>query len=141
GDIPSVSCSNDVCDVSPASGAGACEAALANTLTPVDRAVFFETGHFATLWHAMASRLGLRAEIVPGDWRRGADPERLAEILAADPGHEIKAVCAVHNETSTGAVSRIAELRAALDAAGHPALLLVDTISSLGSIDYRHDEW
>src|SRR5690606_41838968 len=106
GDIPSVSCSNDVCDVSPASGAGACEAALANTLTPVDRAVFFETGHFATLWHAMASRLGLRAEIVPGDWRRGADPERLAEILAADPGHEIKAVCAVHNETSTGAVSR-----------------------------------
>src|SRR5690606_39388859 len=89
----------------------------------------------------ISSRLGLRAEIVPGDWRRGADPERLAEILAADPGHEIKAVCAVHNETSTGAVSRIAELRAALDAAGHPALLLVDTISSLGSIDYRHDEW
>ncbi|MFC7741850.1 pyridoxal-phosphate-dependent aminotransferase family protein [Nocardiopsis composta] len=140
-DLPAVFGTSDPVVVYPSSGTGAWEAALVNTLSPGDRAVFFETGHFATLWHAMASRLGLRAEIVPGDWRRGADPERLAEILAADPGHEIKAVCAVHNETSTGAVSRIAELRAALDAAGHPALLLVDTISSLGSIDYRHDEW
>ncbi|GAB3494622.1 pyridoxal-phosphate-dependent aminotransferase family protein [Nocardiopsis coralliicola] len=127
--------------VYPSSGTGAWEAALANTLSPGDAVVCSETGHFATLWHAMATRLGLDAELIPGDWRRGAEPERIADRLAADTGHRIKAVCVVHNETSTGAVSRIADVRAAMDAAGHPALLLVDTISSLGSLDYRHDEW
>lgn len=125
----------------PATGTGAWEAALVNTLSPGDRVLCFETGHFATLWQDMARRLGLDVDFVPGDWRHGASPETLAEKLAADPGHAIKAVCLVHNETSTGVVSRIPEMRAAMDAAGHPALLLVDTISSLGSIDYRHDEW
>jgi alanine-glyoxylate transaminase / serine-glyoxylate transaminase / serine-pyruvate transaminase len=101
----------------------------------------FETGHFATLWQEMARSLGLVVDFVPGDWRHGVDPEVVEERLRADTGHEIKAVCAVHNETSTGVTSRIGEIRAAIDAAGHPALFLVDTISSLGSIDYRHDEW
>lgn len=125
----------------PATGTGAWEAALVNTLSPGDRVLCFETGHFATLWQDMAGRLGLDVDFVPGDWRHGASPEVLAEKLAADTGHAIKAVCLVHNETSTGVVSRIPEMRAAMDAAGHPALLLVDTISSLGSIDVRHDEW
>jgi alanine-glyoxylate transaminase/serine-glyoxylate transaminase/serine-pyruvate transaminase len=127
--------------VYPASGTGAWEAALTNTLSPGDKVLAFETGHFATLWQEMAGRLGLQVEFVPGDWRHGADPQAAAERLAADTAHEIKAVMVVHNETSTGVVSRVAEVRAALDAADHPALLLVDTISSLGSIDYRHDEW
>ncbi|MGW0683746.1 pyridoxal-phosphate-dependent aminotransferase family protein [Streptomyces sp. NPDC002754] len=129
--------------VYPASGTGAWEAALVNTLSPGDRVLSFETGHFAALWREMARGLGLDADTdaIPGDWRHGADPETLAERLAADTDHRIKAVCVVHNETSTGVTSRIPELRAAIDAAGHPALLLVDTISSLGSIDYRHDEW
>ncbi|MFI6501332.1 pyridoxal-phosphate-dependent aminotransferase family protein, partial [Nonomuraea typhae] len=122
----------------PASGTGAWEAALVNTLSAGDRVLCFETGHFATLWQEMAGRLGLSVDFVPGDWRHGADPAVLADRLAADAGHAIKAVCVVHNETSTGVTSRIGEIRAALDAAGHPALLLVDTISSLGSIDYRH---
>ncbi len=100
-----------------------------------------ETGHFATLWRQMATRLGLDIDFVPGDWRHGVDPAQLAEKLAADREHRIKAVCVVHNETSTGVVSRIPEIRAAIDAAHHPALLMVDTISSLASIDYRHDEW
>jgi alanine-glyoxylate transaminase/serine-glyoxylate transaminase/serine-pyruvate transaminase len=125
----------------PASGTGAWEAALVNTLSPGDRVLMFETGHFATLWRRLAERLGLRVDFVPGDWRRGVDPEALEARLAEDPDHEIKAVCAVHNETSTGVTSRIAELRAAIDRARHPALFLVDTISSLASIDYRHDEW
>jgi alanine-glyoxylate transaminase / serine-glyoxylate transaminase / serine-pyruvate transaminase len=125
----------------PASGTGAWEAALTNTLSPGDRVLAFETGHFATLWQEMATRLGLQVEFVPGDWRHGADPEAARERLAADTEHEIKAVMVVHNETSTGVTSRVAEVRAALDAAEHPALLLVDTISSLGSIEYRHDEW
>jgi alanine-glyoxylate transaminase/serine-glyoxylate transaminase/serine-pyruvate transaminase len=125
----------------PASGTGAWEAALVNTLSPGDRVLMFETGHFATLWRRLAERLGLRVDFVPGDWRRGVDPEALEARLAEDPDHEIKAVCAVHNETSTGVTSRIAELRAAIDRAKHPALFLVDTISSLASIDYRHDEW
>jgi alanine-glyoxylate transaminase/serine-glyoxylate transaminase/serine-pyruvate transaminase len=125
----------------PASGTGAWEAALVNTLSPGDRVLMFETGHFATLWRRLAHRLGLRVDFVPGDWRRGVDPEALEARLAEDPDHEIKAVCAVHNETSTGVTSRIAELRAAIDRAKHPALFLVDTISSLASIDYRHDEW
>ncbi|MFI0981323.1 pyridoxal-phosphate-dependent aminotransferase family protein [Streptomyces sp. NPDC021093] len=127
--------------VFPASGTGAWEAALVNTLSPGDRVLCFETGHFATLWRTMAEALGLDVDFVPGDWRRGADPEVLAARLAADPAHRIKAVCVVHNETSTGVTSRVPEIRAALDAADHPALLLVDTISSLASIDYHHDAW
>ncbi|MFE0426621.1 pyridoxal-phosphate-dependent aminotransferase family protein, partial [Streptomyces sp. NPDC058953] len=125
----------------PSSGTGAWEAALVNTLSPGDRVLCFETGHFAGLWEEMATALGLVTEVVPGDWRHGADPEELARRLAADTGHTVKAVCVVHNETSTGVTSRIAEIRRAIDDAGHPALLLVDTISSLGSIDYRHDAW
>ncbi|MFJ2675634.1 pyridoxal-phosphate-dependent aminotransferase family protein [Streptomyces sp. NPDC087525] len=125
----------------PASGTGAWEAALVNTLSPGDRVLCFETGHFATLWRDMALSLGLEVDFVPGDWRHGTDPEVVAQRLAADLTHRIKAVCVVHNETSTGVTSRIAEIRRAIDASGHPALLLVDTISSLGSIDYRHDEW
>jgi alanine-glyoxylate transaminase/serine-glyoxylate transaminase/serine-pyruvate transaminase len=125
----------------PASGTGAWEAALVNTLSPGDRVLMFETGHFATLWRQLAERLGLKVDFVAGDWRRGVDPEALEAKLAEDRGHEIKAVCAVHNETSTGVTSRIAELRQAIDRAGHPALFMVDTISSLASIDYRHDDW
>jgi alanine-glyoxylate transaminase / serine-glyoxylate transaminase / serine-pyruvate transaminase len=125
----------------PSSGTGAWEAALVNTLSPGDRVLAFETGHFATLWAQMARRLGLQVDLVPGDWRRGVDPAIAEERLTADTGHAIKAVLVVHNETSTGVTSRIPQLRAALDRAGHPALLLVDTISSLGSIDYRHDDW
>ncbi len=101
----------------------------------------FETGHFASLWRAMAGRLGLDIEFVPGDWRHGVDPALVEEKLAADREHRVKAVCVVHNETSTGVASRIPEIRAAIDRAGHPALFMVDTISSLASIDYRHDEW
>jgi alanine-glyoxylate transaminase/serine-glyoxylate transaminase/serine-pyruvate transaminase len=123
----------------PASGTGAWEAALVNTLSPGDRVLAFETGHFSDLWTAMAQKLGLSLAVVPGDWRRGIDPARVEEQLVKDPS--IKAVCAVHNETSTGVTSRIAEVRAAIDRAKHPALFLVDTISSLASIDYRHDEW
>ncbi|HEX6354891.1 pyridoxal-phosphate-dependent aminotransferase family protein [Actinophytocola sp.] len=123
----------------PSSGTGAWEAALVNTLSPGDRVLAFETGHFATLWRDLAGNLGLDVDFVPGDWRHGVDPSVVAERLAADPG--IKAVCVVHNETSTGATSRIPEIRQAIDDAGHPALLLVDTVSSLGSVDYRHDEW
>jgi alanine-glyoxylate transaminase/serine-glyoxylate transaminase/serine-pyruvate transaminase len=125
----------------PASGTGAWEAALVNTLSPGDKVLMFETGHFATLWHRMATRLGLAPELVPTDWRRGADPAIVEAKLAEDEAHAIKAVCVVHNETSTGVTSRIAAIRRAIDAAGHPALLLVDTISSAASIDYRHDEW
>lgn len=125
----------------PASGTGAWEAALVNTLSPGDKVLMFETGHFATLWMKMATRLGLDAEFVPGDWRRGVDPALVEQKLREDTGHAVKAVCVVHNETSTGCVSLIGDVRRAIDAAGHPALLLVDTISSLASIDYRHDEW
>lgn len=125
----------------PASGTGAWEAALVNTLSPGDRVVMYETGQFATLWNELATRLGVRPEFIEGDWRGGADAAAIEERLRADTNHEIKAVCVVHNETSTGAVTNVPKVRAALDAAGHPALLLVDTISSLASIDYRHDEW
>jgi alanine-glyoxylate transaminase/serine-glyoxylate transaminase/serine-pyruvate transaminase len=125
----------------PASGTGAWEAALVNTLDPGDRVVCFETGHFATLWQEMARRLGLEVDFVPGDWRHGVDPQQVADRLRADPGHAIKAVLVVHNETSTGVTSRVAEVREASDSTGHPALLLVDTISSLGSIEYQHDAW
>src|SRR5881394_205568 len=125
----------------PSSGTGAWEAALVNTLSPGDRVLMFETGHFATLWRQMATKLGLDVEFVPGDWRHGVDPAQVAEKLAADPEHRVKAVCVVHNETSTGVTSRIPDIRAAIDDAKHPALFMVDTISSLASIDYRHDEW
>jgi len=125
----------------PASGTGAWEAALVNTLSPGDRVLMAETGHFATLWNKMATKLGLVTDFIPTDWRRGADAAVLEAKLREDKGNTIKAVCVVHNETSTGATSRIGLVRKAMDAANHPALLLVDTISSLGSIDYRHDEW
>jgi alanine-glyoxylate transaminase/serine-glyoxylate transaminase/serine-pyruvate transaminase len=125
----------------PASGTGAWEAALVNTLSPGDRVLMFETGHFAALWQRMAAELGLMAEFVPGDWRHGVDPDLVESKLREDRQHQIKAVCVIHNETSTGVTSRIGEIRAAIDRAGHPALFLVDTISSLASIDYRHDEW
>jgi len=125
----------------PSSGTGAWEAALVNTLSPGDRVLAFETGHFASLWRGMAERLGLEVDWVPGDWRHGVDPDVVEERLARDREHAIQAVMVVHNETSTGVTSRVAQVRAAMDAAGHPALLLVDTISSLGSMDYRHDEW
>ena len=125
----------------PASGTGAWEAALANTLSPGDRVLMFETGHFAMLWREMADRLGLLVEFVPGDWRHGVDPAAVEEKLRADAQQKIRAVCVVHNETSTGVTTRVPEVRAAIDRAGHPALLLVDTISSLASMDYRHDEW
>src|SRR5216684_838271 len=125
----------------PASGTGAWEAAMVNTLSPGDRVLMFETGHFATLWHEMARRLDLRADFVPGDWRRGVDPAAVEQKLRGDAQHEIRAVCVVHNETSTGVASRIPEIRAAIDRAKHPALFMVDTISSLGSIEYKHDEW
>jgi alanine-glyoxylate transaminase/serine-glyoxylate transaminase/serine-pyruvate transaminase len=125
----------------PASGTGAWEAALVNTLSPGDRVLMFETGHFATLWLNMAKRLGLDPVFVPGDWRRGVDPAQVEAKLAEDKGRHIKAVMAVHNETSTGVTSRIGEVRKAIDRARHPALYMVDTISSLASMDYRHDEW
>lgn len=125
----------------PASGTGAWEAALVNTLSPGDQVLMFETGHFASLWKALAQRIGLVPEFIAGDWRSGADPKKIEQRLLADKAHEIKAVCVVHNETSTGCTSPIHRVRKAIDAAKHPALLLVDTISSLGSMDYRHDEW
>jgi alanine-glyoxylate transaminase / serine-glyoxylate transaminase / serine-pyruvate transaminase len=125
----------------PASGTGAWESAIVNTLSPGDRVLMFETGHFSNLWRQVAERFGIQVEYVPGDWRRGASPEDASERLAADKTHTIKAVIVVHNETSSGVTSRISEIRRAMDQANHPALLMVDTISSLGSIDYRHDEW
>ncbi len=125
----------------PASGTGAWEAALVNTLSAGDRVLMCETGQFATLWQNMAKKLGLAPEFIPGDWRHGVDAAAVEAKLKEDKSHAIKAVCVVHNETSTGVTSRIGEVRKAIDRAQHPALLLVDTISSLGSIDYRHDEW
>jgi alanine-glyoxylate transaminase/serine-glyoxylate transaminase/serine-pyruvate transaminase len=125
----------------PASGTGAWEAALVNTLSAGDRVLMAETGHFATLWQKLAGKLGLQVEFLPGDWRHGADPEAIEKRLRADAAKSIKAVCVVHNETSTGVVSRIADVRKAIDASGHPALYMVDTISSLASLEYRHDEW
>ena len=125
----------------PASGTGAWEAALVNTLSPGDRVLMVETGQFAALWQKMATRLGLSVDFVPGEWRHGVDPAVIEQRLAEDRDHGIKAVCVVHNETSTGVTSRIPPVRKAMDRAAHPALLMVDTISSLASIDYRHDEW
>src|SRR6266404_7148759 len=131
----------DTVVVYPSSGTGAWEAALTNTLSPDERVLMFETGHFATLWRQMATRLGLDIEFVPGDWRHGVDPALVEEKLVTDKAHRVKAVCVVHNETSTGVKTRIPEVRAAIDDAKHPALFMVDTISSLASIDYRNDEW
>ncbi|WP_445501682.1 pyridoxal-phosphate-dependent aminotransferase family protein [Microvirga sp. G4-2] len=125
----------------PASGTGAWEAALVNTLSPGDKVLMFETGWFSTLWNKMAKRLGIEAEFIKGDWRSGVNADAIEARLAEDKAHTIKAVAVVHNETSTGVTSNIAAVRRAIDNAGHPALLLVDTISSLGSIDYRHDAW
>ena len=125
----------------PASGTGAWEAALVNTLSAGDRVLMAETGHFATLWKAIADKLGLVTELIPGDWRHGVDPAAVEARLVDDSAHAIKAVCVVHNETSTGVASRIPLVRRAIDGARHPALFMVDTISSLASIDYRHDEW
>jgi alanine-glyoxylate transaminase / serine-glyoxylate transaminase / serine-pyruvate transaminase len=124
-----------------ATGTGAWEAALVNTLSPGDRVLMVETGQFATLWKNMAGKLGLKPEFIPTDWRSGADPAVIEDYLRKDKAHEIKAVCVLHNETSTGCLSPIAAIRNAIDSAGHPALFMVDTISSLASTDYRHDEW
>ena len=125
----------------PSSGSGAWEAAIVNTLSPGDRVLMFETGHFSNLWRDIAVRHGLEVDYVPGNWRRGARPEDAEQRLKEDKARTIKAVMVVHNETSTGVASRIGEIRKAIDRAGHPALLMVDTISSLASIDYRHDHW
>jgi len=125
----------------PSSGTGAWEAALVNTLSPGDRVLAFETGQFAVLWAEMARKFGLDVDFVPGDWRRGVQASQVGEKLAADPGHQIKAVTIVQNETSTGCASQIPLIRAAMDDARHPALLIVDMISSLGSVEYSHDEW
>ena len=124
-----------------ATGTGAWEAALVNTLSPGDKVLMIETGQFATLWKKMADRIGLKTEFITSDWRNGADPKAIEARLREDKAKEIKAVCILHNETSTGALTPIAEIRKAIDAAGHPALFMVDTISSLASTDYRHDEW
>ena len=125
----------------PSSGTGAWEAALVNTLSPGDKILMFETGHFATLWRNLAKGLGLEVDFLPGDWRHGVDAKALEKSLTEDGAHAIKAVGVVHNETSTGVTTRIPEIREAIDRAGHPALLMVDTISSLASIDYRHEAW
>jgi alanine-glyoxylate transaminase/serine-glyoxylate transaminase/serine-pyruvate transaminase len=124
-----------------ATGTGAWEAALTNTLSPGDRVLMVETGQFAALWKKMAERLGLKPEFIATDWRQGIDPKAVEAKLREDKNKEIKAVCVLHNETSTGALTPVAEIRKAIDAAGHPALFMVDTISSLASADYRHDEW
>ena len=125
----------------PASGTGAWESALVNCLQEGDLVLMVETGHFASLWQKMATRLGIETEFLTTDWRRGVDPQQIEDRLGQDTGQRIKAVCVVHNETSTGSTSRVGDVRIAMDNTGHPALLLVDTISSLGSIDYCHDEW
>ena len=125
----------------PSSGTGAWEAALVNTLSPGDKVLMFDIGHFATLWRSTAVRLGLQVDFVAGDWRHGVDPEVLESKLAEDRAHAFKAVAVVHNESSTGVTSRVAEIRKRMDRVGHPALLLVDTISSLATTDVRHDDW
>jgi alanine-glyoxylate transaminase/serine-glyoxylate transaminase/serine-pyruvate transaminase len=125
----------------PSSGTGAWEAAIVNTLSPGDAVLMVETGHFAALWKSMADKLGIAVEFIPGDWRHGVDPGVIEAKLVEDRAHRFKAVMVVHNETSTGVTSHVHKVRKALDAAGHPALLMVDTISSLASVDYRHEEW
>ncbi len=125
----------------PSSGSGAWEAAIVNTLSPGDRVVLFETGHFSQLWRQVAEKFAVQVDYIPGSWRMGANPSELEARLAADRERSIKAVLVVHNETSTGVTSRIPEIRRAMNQTRHPALLMVDTVSSLASIDYRHDEW
>ncbi len=125
----------------PGSGTGAWESAIVNTLNVGDKVLFFETGEFSIRWYDQAKKLQIDAEIVPGDWRHGIDPKVVAERLAADKDKKIKAVCVLHNETSTGIVNNIGEIRKAIDSVNHPALFMVDVISSLASIDYRHEEW
>ena len=125
----------------PCSGSGAWEAAFVNTLSPGDTLLMVETGQFAVLWRDMALKLGLQVDFIPGDWRHGVDAAVIGQKLTADRARTIKAVAIVHNETSTGVTSNIPAVRRAMDEAGHPALLLVDAVSSLGSIDYRHEEW
>ena len=125
----------------PGSGTGAWESAIVNTLNVGDKVLFFETGEFSIRWYDQAKDLKIDAEIVPGDWRHGIDPKVVAERLAADKDKKIKAVCVLHNETSTGIVNNIGEIRKAIDSVNHPALFMVDVISSLASIDYRHEEW
>ncbi|TAD87156.1 MAG: aminotransferase class V-fold PLP-dependent enzyme [Alphaproteobacteria bacterium] len=139
--LPAVFGTNGAVVIYPASGTGAWEAALVNTLSPGDRVLMAETGWFAGLWQRLAARLDLETVVVPGDWRRGADVAGIAAALAADTEQRIKAVAVVHNETSTGCVTDISAVRQALNAANHPALLMVDTISSLASIPYQHDAW
>lgn len=140
-DLKSVFQTNNRVVIYPASGTGAWESALVNVLAPGDQVLMYETGQFATLWKNMAAKLGFDPVFMQGDWRTGATADAIGVQLAADSGHEIKAVCVVHNDTATGITSDIAAVRAAIDAAKHPALLMVDTISSLGSIDFRTDEW
>ena len=125
----------------PSSGTGVWEAALVNTLSPGDKILMCETGHFATLWRTMAAQLGLDVDFIAGDWRHGVDPVSVEARLAGDRGRAIKAVAIVHNETSTGVASRVAEVRRRMNSVGHPALLMVDTISSLASMEFCHDEW
>ncbi len=125
----------------PSSGTGAWEAALVNVIAPGERVVMVQTGHFASLWQTLAARLGIEAQVIDTDWRRGVDPDAVEDLLRRDANHEIKALCIVHNETSTGATTRVGDVRAAMDAAGHPALLMVDTISGLACADFRFDEW
>lgn len=127
--------------VFPGSGTGGWEACIVNALSPGDKVLAFETGQFATLWQAMARRWGLEVEFVPGDWRHGVDPAKVEARLSEDSTHSIRALMVVHNETSTGVTSRIPEIRQAMNKAGHPALLMVDAVSSLGSIEYKHDDW
>lgn len=127
--------------VFPSSGTGAWEACIVNTLSPGDKVLMYETGQFATLWQAMAQRWGLVVEFVPGDWRHGVDPDHVEARLAEDRDHTIRAVMVVHNETSTATTTRIAEIRKAIDNAHHPALFMVDTVSSLACIEYKHDAW
>ncbi len=139
--LKTVFATKDPVIIYPSSGTGAWEAALVNTLKPGDKVLMFETGQFAVQWRKLAERLGLVVDFVPGDWRRGVDPAVVASKLSEDKDHAIKSVMVVHNETSTGVVSRIPLIRKAIDAADHPALFMVDTISSIGSLDYRHDAW
>jgi alanine-glyoxylate transaminase/serine-glyoxylate transaminase/serine-pyruvate transaminase len=140
-DVKTIFKTNQQVFIFPSSGTGAWEAALTNTLSPGDKILMFETGQFATLWYKMARKFGLDAEFIPSDWRIGADADQIGARLAEDKNHEIKAVCVCQSETSTGCVSLIEDIRRAMDAANHPAMLMVDTISSLASMDFRHDEW
>jgi len=139
--LPSIFKTRQPVVIFPASGTGAWEAALVNCLSPKDKVLMCETGHFASRWERLAANLSLETEVLLTDWRHGVDPDALADALDRDKDKSIKAVCIVHNETSTGVCSDVAQVRAAIDRIGHPALLMVDTISSLASIDYRHDEW